>query len=101
MQGKKRKSDFAGRFFLFLCESVIRVKVKRSDPFGSLPFSMYPPMHGGSSFLHSLIFLYCLRGNRSRGLCAVSRLRIGRSRTDRAPCLTTRQTYAHANSDYQ
>ncbi len=42
MQGKKRKSDFAGRFFLFLCESVIRVKVKRSDPFGSLPFSMYP-----------------------------------------------------------
>ena len=46
MQGKKRKSDFAGRFFLFLCESVIRVKVKRSDPFGSLPFSMYPPMHG-------------------------------------------------------
>ena len=29
MQGKKRKSDFAGRFFLFLCESVIRVKVKK------------------------------------------------------------------------
>ena len=52
-------------------------------------------------FLHAGVLLYCLRGNRSRGLCAVSRLRIGRSRADRAPCLTTRQTYAHANSDYQ
>ena len=52
-------------------------------------------------FLHALILFHGLRGDGRCGLCAVSRLRIGRSRADRAPYLTTRQTYAHANSDYQ
>ena len=53
-----------------------------------------------SLFLHSLIFLYCLRGNRSCGLCAVAYLRIGRSRADRAPCLTAGHAHCHADHRY-
>ena len=54
-----------------------------------------------SLFLNSGIFFLSFCHDCGRGLCAVAYLRVGRSRADRAPCLTTRQTYAHANSDYQ
>ena len=46
---------------------------------------MYPPVHGGL-FLHSGILFLSFCHDRSRGLCAVSRLRVRRSRADRAPC---------------
>ena len=60
-----------------------------------------PPKRAWYLLFNSGIFFLSFCYDSSRGLCAVSRLRIGRSRADRAPCLTTRQTYAHANSDYQ
>ena len=41
-------------------------------------------------FLHSLVLFHRFCGDGSRGLCAVSRLRIGSSRADRAPSLTAR-----------
>ena len=85
--------------------AIVHTQKKGSDPFGSLPFSfplyiVHCPFVLSASLLDALIFLYCLRGNRSRGLCAVSRLRIRRSRADRAPSLTARHAHCHADHRY-
>ena len=62
----------------------VHTQKKGSDSFGALPFSMYPPVHGGL-FLHSGVLFLSFCHDGSRGLCAVSRLRIGRSRADGSP----------------
>lgn len=50
-------------------------------------------------FLHSLILFYGLRGDSGRGLCAVTHLREGRARADRAPSLATRHSCAHRDTN--
>lgn len=79
---QKRKRPPSGHFLFLSSYSLIRSFIN-------------------SLFLHALIFLHGLRGDCGRGLCAVSRLRIGRSRADRAPCLTTRHAHSQADHRYQ
>ena len=69
----------------------------RSSPSPFLGTSYFVTLYLVSSFLHALIFLYCLRGNRSRGLGAVRGLSIGRGCADCPPCFTWRHTcgYRH------
>lgn len=66
----------------------------------SRSFSLYPPMHGGSSFLHTLILFHGLRGDSGRGFRAVTHLRVGGACADGAPSLAARHSCARANSDY-
>ena len=79
----------------------VHTQKKGSDPFGALPFSMYPPVHGGLSFLYSLIFLDRLGGDGRCVLGGVTRLRIGRSRADRAPCFARGHAKGEANRNYR
>lgn len=69
----------------------------RSSPSPFLCTSYFVTLYLVSSFLHALIFLYCLRGNRSCGLGAVRGLSIGRGCADCPPCFTWRHTcgYRH------
>jgi hypothetical protein len=53
-----------------------------------------------SSFLNSGVLFLSFCHDCGRGLCAVSRLRIGRSRADRAPSLTARHAHCHADHRY-
>jgi hypothetical protein len=54
-----------------------------------------------SLFLHSGVLFLSFCHDSSRGLCAVAYLRIGRSRRDRAPCLTARHAKGEANRNYR
>ena len=60
-----------------------------------------PPKRAWYLLFNSGIFFLSFRHDRSRGLCAVAYLRIGRSRADRAPCLTARHAHCHADHRYQ
>ena len=54
-----------------------------------------------SLFLNSGVLFLSFRHDSSCGLCAVAYLRVGRSRADRAPCLTARHAHRHADHRYQ
>ena len=73
-QKKRKRPIRITSFFLLLCTSYI------------------VPLYFSASFLDALVFLYCLRGDSSRSLCAVASLSIRRSRADRPPCLATRHS---------
>jgi len=44
----------------------------------SRSFSLYPPMHGGSSFLHARVLFHGLRANGRGRFGSVAYLRVGR-----------------------
>lgn len=63
-----------------------------------LLFLIYP-LNLGGLFLHSRVFLDRLGRDSGRGLCAVSYLRVGCARADRAPRLATRHSCAHRDTN--
>ena len=54
-----------------------------------------------SLFLNSGVLFLCFCHDSSRHFGRVACLRIGRSRADRAPCLTARHAHCHADHRYQ
>lgn len=75
--------------------AIVHTQKKGSDPSDHFLFLFSNSLirsFVNSLFLNSGILFLSLCHDSSRGLCAVAYLRIGRSRADGAPCLTTRHS---------